>query len=158
MDKTLRIKIGSKQLLIIDIGGRTTDIVLLENKKIIDVKTIPIGMLNIYQEIIDYINTKYTESFTLEDGETVLREGLFLDGENKDISFIKPILQNNFNSIYKEIQLKYNTNKGYVYLTGGGGMMLQAPFKRRLNNLIVTESIFDNAMGFMRVGESLWQE
>lgn len=158
LDKTLRIKIGSKQLLIIDIGGRTTDIVLLENKKIIDVKTIPIGMLNIYQEIIDYINTKYTESFTLEDGETVLREGLFLDGENKDISFIKPILQNNFNSIYKEIQLKYNTNKGYVYLTGGGGMMLQAPFKRRLNNLIVTESIFDNAMGFMRVGESLWQE
>lgn len=158
LDESLRVKIGSKQLLIIDIGGRTTDIVLLENKKIIDVKTIPIGMLNIYQEIIDYINTKYTESFSLEDGETVLREGLFLNGENKDISFIKPILQNNFNSIYKEIQLKYNTNKGYVYLTGGGGITLQSPFRKRLSNLIVTESIFDNAIGFKRVGESLWQE
>lgn len=154
----LRNKIGNKQLLIVDIGGRTTDIVLFEDKKILDVKTIPVGMLNIYQEVIDYINTSYTESFTLEDGETVLKEGLFLNGENKDVDFIKPILQRSFNSIYKELQLKYNTNKGYVYLTGGGGMALQVPFRKRLNNLIVTESIFDNAIGFEKVGKSLWQE
>ncbi|MDU1114599.1 MAG: ParM/StbA family protein [Clostridium butyricum] len=158
LDLDTRELIGNKQLLIIDIGGRTTDIVLIEKKKIIDVKTISIGMLNIYQEIIDYVNTKYTESFCLEDGETILNEGLFLNGENKDISFIKQILQNNFNSIYKEIQLKYNTNKGFVYLTGGGGIELQVPFKKRLNNLIVTKSIYDNAVGFARVGESLWQE
>ena len=158
LDLDTRELIGNKQLIIIDVGGRTTDIVQLVNKKIIDVKTIPVGMLNIYQEIIDYINTKYTESFNLEDGEIVLKEGLFLDGENKDISFVKTILQNNFNSIYKEIQLKYNINKGYVYLTGGGGITLQSPFRKRLNNLIVTKSIYDNAIGFKRVGESLWQE
>lgn len=158
LDEESRKMIGNKQLIIIDIGGRTTDIVLFQNKKITDVKTIPIGMLNIYQEIIDYINTTYTESFNLEDGETVLKEGLFLNGENKDIGFIRTILQNNFNSIYKEIQLKYNTNKGYVYLTGGGGMTLQAPFKKRLNNLIVTQSVFDNAIGFKKAGEALWQE
>lgn len=55
--------IGNKQLIIIDVGGRSSDIIVFENKVIIDIKTIPIGMLNIYQEIIDYVNSKYTESY-----------------------------------------------------------------------------------------------
>lgn len=157
MPLDIRHEIGSKQLIVTDIGGRTSDISVFVNKKIVEVKTIPVGMLNIYQDIIDYINSKYTENFTLEDGEVVLREGLFLNGENKDISFIKPILHKHFNSIYKELQLKFNLNKGYVYLTGGGGNVLKLAFKNRLNNLIVSQDpLFDNAIGFKRVGEQLW--
>lgn len=152
-----RQEIGEKQLIVIDIGGRTTDVSVFVNKKIVDVKTIPTGMLNIYQDIIDYINSNYTENFTLEDGEVILREGLFLNGENKDVSFIKPILHKHFNSIYKELQLKFSLSKGYNYLTGGGSNILKLAFKNRLNNLIVSpEPIYDNAIGFKRVGEQLW--
>lgn len=159
MPLDVREEIGNKQFIVIDIGGRTTDVSVFINKKIVDVKTIPTGMLNIYQDIIDHINSNYTENFTLEDGEVVLREGLFLNGENKDVSFIRPILQKHFNSIYKELQLKFNLNKGYVYLTGGGSNFLKLAFKNRLNNLIVSQnSIFDNAIGFKRIGEQLWLE
>jgi plasmid segregation protein ParM len=141
------------------VGGRTTDIVVFENKTIIDIKTIPVGMLNIYQEIIDYVNSKYTESLNLEDGEIILKEGLFLNGESQDINFIRPILERNFNTIFKELQLKYNLNKGYTYLTGGGTFALGVAFKNRLKNLIISKNpIFDNALGFEKVGESLWQE
>lgn len=153
----IREEIGNKQLIVTDIGGRTSDVSIFINKKIVDVKTIPTGMLNIYQDIIDYINSTYTENFTLEDGEVILREGLFLNGENKDVSFIKPILHKHFNSIYKELQLKFNLNKGYVYLTGGGSNILKLAFKNRLNNLIVSQDpLYDNAIGFKRVGEQLW--
>lgn len=159
LDSDKKALIGSKQLIIVDIGGRTTDITVFDNKKIIDVKTIPVGMLNIYQQIIDYVNTKYTESLSLEDGDIILKEGLFLNGEKKDISFIQPILKKNFETIYKEIQLKYNVAKGYIYLTGGGSILLKKPFLNRLNNIIVSDNpIFDNAIGFKRAGESLWQE
>ena len=151
--------IGNKQLIIVDIGGRTTDIIVFDNKKIIDVKTVPVGMLNIYQQIIDYVNSLYTESLSLEDGGTILKEGLFLDGESKDISFMQPILKRNFETIYKEIQLKYNVSKGYIYLTGGGSILMKQPFLNRLNNIIVSDNpVFDNAIGFKRAGESLWQE
>lgn len=157
LDLDTRELIGNKQLIIVDIGGRTTDIVVLDGKKIVDVKTIPIGMLNIYQQIVDYVNSKYTENLSLEDGETILKEGLFLDGEPKDNSFIQSILKKNFDSIFKELQLKYNVNKGYIYLTGGGGIILRRPFQNRLNNLIISkDSVFDNAIGFGKVGESLW--
>lgn len=157
MNLELNNKIGNKQLIIVDIGGRTTDIIVFEGKKIVDVKTIAIGMLNIYQEIVDYINSRYTESLKLEDGEIILKEGLFLNGELQDISFVKPVLEKNFNSIFKELQLKYNVNKGYIYLTGGGAIILKQAFKNRLKNLIISPNpIFDNALGFQKVGESLW--
>lgn len=159
MDIETRQKIGNKQLIIIDVGGRTTDIVVFENKTIIDIKTIPVGMLNMYQEVIDYVNSKYTESLNLEDGEIILKEGLFLNGETQDIKFIRPILERNFNTIFKELQLKYNLNKGYTYLTGGGTFALGLAFKNRLKNLLISKNpIFDNALGFEKVGESLWQE
>ena len=107
-------KIGSNQLIIINIGGRTTDISVFEGNKIIDIQTIPVGMLNVYQNIIDYINTKYTQSFKLEESQDIIINGLLLDGEQKDITFITPILKNCFNSIYKELQLKFNINKGFI--------------------------------------------
>lgn len=159
MPLDVRQEIGEKQFIVIDIGGRTTDVSAFINKKIVEVKTIPVGILNIYQDIIDYINTTYTENFTLEDGEIILKEGLFLNGENKDVSFVKPILHKHFNSIYKELQLKFNLSKGYIYLTGGGSNILKLAFKNRLNNLIVSQDpLYDNAIGFKRVGEQLWLE
>ena len=150
-------KIGSNQLIIINIGGRTTDISVFEGNKIIDIQTIPVGMLNVYQNIIDYINTKYTQSFKLEESQDIIINGLLLDGEQKDITFITPILKNCFNSIYKELQLKFNINKGFILLTGGGSISLQQAFKNRLKNIITSNNcIFDDALGFKKIGESLW--
>lgn len=151
--------IGNKQLIIVDIGGRTTDVCLFRDNKIQGFKTIPVGMLNVYADVVDEVNSLYTQNFKLEEGENVLKEGLFLDGENKDISFIKPILQRHFNSIYKELQLGFELSKGYVLLTGGGSLIFKTAFKNRLNNLILSsDPLFDNAIGFKRVGEQLWQE
>jgi plasmid segregation protein ParM len=151
--------IGNKTLIIVDIGGRTTDVCLFENKKIKNVRTIPVGMLNVYKDIIDYINTTYTEDYNLEDGELILKEGLFLRGKQRDISFMQPILQRYFNSIYKDLQLNFNTSKGYILLTGGGSLVFNKAFKNRLDNLIMSDDpVFDNAKGFKKLGVSIWQE
>lgn len=74
-------RLGNKQLIIVDIGGRTTDVCLFKDKRIKDYKTIPVGMLNIYADIVSIVNEKYTESFKLEEGEDILKDGLFLGGE-----------------------------------------------------------------------------
>lgn len=160
LSQEIKNKIGTRQLIIVDIGGRTTDVCIFKNKAITDVKTIPVGMLNIYQEIVDHVNTEYIESFKLEEGEQILKEGLLINGVYKDNSFIKPILIKNFNSIWKEIQLKFNTSLGYVLLTGGGSGVLKQAFKNRLgNSLLMSDNpLFDNALGFKKVGESLWLE
>ena len=102
-------------------------------------------------------NEVYSQNFTLEDGEEVLKEGLFLDGEYKDVSFIKTILKRQFDSIFKELQLNFNVDKGYLLLTGGGASTFKKAFKKRLNNVIVSkDNVFDNVKGFVKVGEQLW--
>ena len=152
-------KIGNNQLIIVDLGGLTTDITLFINNKIANVLTVPVGILKIYQDVITYINTNYTQNLVLEDAEFIIKDGLILRGKKIDVSFISCILKRHFDSLYKELQLKFNVDKGYVYLTGGGSLLLQYAFKNRLNNVIVSDDcLFDNSIGFKRVGESLWQE
>lgn len=160
LSKNIKDKIGNKQLIIVDVGGRTTDICLFTDKKISKVMTVPTGMLNVYQDIITHVNSTYTESYKLEYGEVILNEGLFLEGEDKDISFVKPILQKHFNSIYKELQLNFEVSKGYVLLTGGGSIKFRQAFKNRLNKslIISTDPVYDNAIGYKRLGENIWQQ
>lgn len=149
--------IGNKPLVIVDIGGRTTDVCLFSSKKIEKVKTISVGMLNVYDDVVSHINNEYTISLKLEEAENILKDGLFLDGENKDISFIKPILQRHFNSIYKDLQLNFELAKGYVLLTGGGSIKFRQAFKNRLKNVILSDDpIFDNAVGFKILGKKLF--
>lgn len=157
LSKECKASIEKKQLVIVDIGGRTTDVCLFKDKKIKQYKTIPGGMLNIYGDIVSTINELYSQNFDLEDGEGVLKEGLFLDGEYKDVSFIKIILKRQFDSIFKELQLNFNVDKGYVLLTGGGAPTFRKAFSNRLKNLIISsDNVFDNVKGFKRVGEQLW--
>ena len=157
LSKECKASIEKKQLVIVDIGGRTTDVCLFKDKKIKQYKTIPGGMLNIYGDIVSTINELYSQNFDLEDGEEVLKEGLFLDGEYKDVSFIKIILKRQFDSIFKELQLNFNVDKGYVLLTGGGAPTFRKAFSNRLKNLIISsDNVFDNVKGFKRVGEQLW--
>lgn len=151
--------IGNKQTIIVDIGGRTTDVCLFKNNKIQGFKTIPVGMMNVYTDVVADVNSRFTESFKLEEGENILKEGLFLYGDQQDMRFIKPILQTHFNSIYKELQLNFELAKGYVLLTGGGSFTFRKAFQNRLKNLIISnDPLYDNVMGFKKVGEQLWQE
>ena len=133
-------KIADKQLIIVDIGGRTTDIILFKDFKIKKVDTIEVGTLNIYQ------------------GERIIKNGLMINGEVKDIAFIQPILKRNFDSIYKSLQLFGNITDGYIMLTGGGSLLLQKPFKNRLNNIIMTDKPqWDNVNGFKVLGDNKYE-
>lgn len=151
--------IGTKQLLIVDVGGRTTDVALFINNKIKDVKTVSTGSLTVYEEIVEEVNNKFITDFKLEDGEELLKNGLFLKGKQQDLRFIVEILKRHFNAIYKELQLKFNLDLGYVFLTGGGSYLFRKAFKNRLSNVLLSnDPIFDNAIGSLKAGERIWQE
>ena len=66
-------------------------------------------------------------------------------------------MKRQFDSIFKELQLNFNVDKGYVLLTGGGAPTFRKAFSNRLKNLIISsDNVFDNVKGFKRVGEQLW--
>lgn len=158
LPKDIRHKIDTKQLVIVDIGGRTTDVCLFKNKQIKKYKTIPSGILNVYSDVVNVVNEEYTTNLPLEDAEEIIEKELFINGVARDRGFIKQILKLHFDSIFKELQLNFDISQGYVLLTGGGSNIFKKAFNNRLNNLIISsDCIFDNVKGFKKIGEKLWR-
>ena len=70
LDIEKRKALVDKDLIVLDIGGRTTDIALLKaGKKRSVAKSISldVGMINIYNDLINEINSQYTLALNIED-------------------------------------------------------------------------------------------
>lgn len=152
----------NKDLIILDIGGRTTDIALLKagRKRSVSKSTsLDVGMLNVYTDLINEINTKFTLGLNIEDAQNIISNGLEIDGEKQNISFIKDIVLNNISKIFKEINISYPARTSPLLVTGGGGAMFYKSIKKRYPTArLVENNILSNAIGYKRVGEKLWQD
>jgi plasmid segregation protein ParM len=161
LNNEIKTKIGKQDLVIVDIGGRTTDICeyKLENgkRRISDYKSVMVGMLNIYDDFVKAINAKYALDFNLEDGEFILKNGLFIKGERQDVSFTREILVEHVKKIFQTLYMRFKVDNKQPLLVGGGGVILNGLFRKKLPHIILAnEPVFGNAIGFSKVGESLW--
>lgn len=144
-------------VLIVDIGGRTIDIALMEmqgNKhKLQANNTWFQGMLVLYSKIIDEVNKKFDLTLESRYAENILTKGLFIHGKKQDISFLQEVLQEHFEEIFQELRLRYPTKTTPIYLCGGGGHLLYNAFKRRFPDVCMFKAgQFANALGFYNVG------
>lgn len=157
----IKKQIGNRDIIIIDIGGRTTDICLYSivngKRKLVNYATIPAGTLNIYSDFINAINGEYGLDKLKEDAQDILQQGLWVDGEKQSLKFTKPIFQKYLNRVMSEVRLNYSVRTAQPILCGGGGKLLQGLFRKEIKGLIVDNNIFCNAGGFKRVGESIWR-
>jgi plasmid segregation protein ParM len=160
LDDEVKINIGRRDIIIIDMGGRTTNICLYSlidgKRKLINYITIPAGTLNIYSDFINAINDKYCLDKLKEDAPAILSQGLWVDGEKVDLKFTKGIFEKYFERIINEVRLNYPIRTAQNILCGGGGILLQGLFNKDIKELIVINDIFCNAKGFKRIGESIW--
>lgn len=147
--------------IIVDIGGRTTDIAMIEctmgRKKVNNPFSLPLGTLNLYTDFVKTINNKYGLDLQMHDGERILSAGLQIDGEKKDIDFAMDVFKEYVNEIVKTLQLDYSLRTNNVLAIGGGAELLYRPLKKRIPQLeLHTNPLFANALGYKKVGESLW--
>ena len=148
----------AKNAVIIDIGGGTTNIVSFKNGKLDKCTTIAKGMIELYNRIRDYLNSKYTLKLELEDIENLLKEGLKVDGKEVSWSFIKSITDNFISDLMNELR-NFEIRTSTVYLTGGGTKLLKAPLKNKIPGLVLVEDyLYANAKGFRNVGVAKWKE
>lgn len=147
--------------IVIDIGGRTTDIALLVKgnsvKKVENPISLPQGTLNLESDFIKTINSKYSLDLKIKDAKRILKNGLKIYGEEVDINFAIEIYKQYVEDLINKVQLEYSLKTYDVALVGGGSRLLYTPLKRRLpNSFLVENSVFANANAFRKVGENLW--
>lgn len=154
------IKDKPADCILVDIGGRTTNICLFEDGKLTKKYiSIPAGMINIYDDIAEYLNTKFTLDIKMEQIESILKKGLFVDGMKIDFSFIKPIINEYFDIVINELNLNYPVRTHRIFLSGGGSLIVGGSLKKRLKGAQILENtLLANAIGFKKVGDQLWQK
>lgn len=149
----------NEDVILIDIGGRTTDIAYIADNKHQKSSTVAVGTLNIYKSIADTINSKYSLDLSLKDIDRIIDRGtLTIDGEKINLSFITSILKANFMKIKEDLDFKFNVRTEEIILVGGGAKLFGKAFMNRYSNCSIAEDpIYSNAKGFKKVGEKLWK-
>lgn len=148
-----------KNCIVLDIGGRTTNIIHFENGKIKNANSKALGMINIYSDIRDYLNSNYALDLRIEQIETVIKEGLWLDGEKIEMNFIKPIIQDFITELMNELELHYPIRTYEVLLTGGGSFLLYGVLQKRIKRIRRLDNyLLANAVGYRKWGVFKWKE
>ena len=148
----------NEDVVLIDIGGRTTDIAYIADNKHQKSSTVAVGTLNIYKSIADIMNSKYSLDLGLKDIDRIIDRGtLIIDGEKINLSFITSILKENFMKIKEDLDFKFPARTEKIVLVGGGASLFRKAFINRYSNCIIAnDPIYSNAKGFKKVGEKLW--
>lgn len=147
--------------VVIDIGGRTTDVCLLTHegfkRKIKKPYSLAQGMLNLEGDFIKVINNKFGLDLSLDDASRILKSGLKIYGEEQNIEFAMFIYHTFVNSIISLLQVDYSLKTYDIALVGGGAKTLYKTFKNAMpNTRLIENSFFANAIGYERIGENIW--
>lgn len=146
--------------ILIDIGGRTTDVCEVINangaKKFNNAFSILKGTLNLYSDFIKLLNSKGLD-LRLDDAERILRNGLKIDGVAVDISGAMEVFKAYVNELVNSLQLEYSLQTQNIMLVGGGSQLLYKAIKNRIPAAMISSNpVFANAVGFKKVGEAIW--
>ncbi|NWK10391.1 ParM/StbA family protein [Clostridium cadaveris] len=148
--------------IVVDIGGRTTDICAIEFKngkrKILNPLSYSKGIQNLYSEFIKCINNKEGLDLTDMDAERILNRGLKIYGEYIDISFATKVFREFVDNLVSKLQIEYPLKTYDVSLVGGGSELLFKSIKKRIpNSILVEDSVFANAYAYKDFGRGIWE-
>lgn len=123
-----------KDIIIFDIGGRTTNIVTFIDGKLEKKFTVSTGVIDLYDNIKTKVNLKEGQNFKVEEIERLIKNEIITDIEDDKLDILTKI----FNSA--ELKVKKET---YVnYFTGGGSIVLQDT----ISSLVPKAKFFDNPL------------
>lgn len=141
---TLYPEMFEKDLIIIDIGGMTVDVSYFEGLKLFKYATYPMGMMVLYGEIIQAINSEHATNLDLLDAEKVI-QGMEIEGCKVNVD---DIIQKHTEDILRPVKLEFPYKTTKKVFVGGGA----ATLKEYLPGASREGSIFDNAKAFYKIG------
>ena len=137
--------------LIIDIGGRTTNVVSFKNGRIEHKKQINKGMINYYEDVASKYNSK-GECVNTEDIKNLIEKGIV---DIDTVTFYKNEL---VKYIFNQVKTKCNRDYYKIWFTGGGSIDLKETILRlepKAN--FMDNALFTNVNGNKRIALSQWR-
>lgn len=145
---TLKKEERLKDLLILDIGGRTINVCAFSKGKTLLKFTQPGGMLDLYSIVQENYN-KFGNNANIEEIIRLI-ENETINCEEEKIRFVKDQIN--------KIKLKIsNLNTFKIYVTGGGSLELQQGLRNVLGEInYIPDTLFSNVKGNKIIAELKW--
>lgn len=146
---TLEDAIKKSNVLILDIGGRTTNLVAMDNGKPQVLNTYKIGVLDFYLKLK---NVNADKEYKLEDIEKAINKG--------DIKVSRKHLAAFTNDIINEVSINVNLNHyNNVIFTGGGSLIIEDVIKENLPKqcILAKEPLYTNIKGSLIAAKEIWK-
>ena len=136
----------SEDLLLVDIGSRTTNIVATSQGELVLNITRKIGVLNLYERLMKQLNSQ-GEILELEDIEPQLKRNRIVLPEEMKMEFLKEVL----NSFKSEVNIANHD----VMFSGGGSLVLQSVIDKIEGIQLHNECLYANLLGAEIVAKEL---
>lgn len=147
---TLKKEERLKDVLILDIGGRTINVCTFSKGKNIVKFTQPKGMLDLYL----MVQERYNKDGNNADIEEIIRliENSTINFDEEKQQFIKEQIN--------KIKLKISNFSTYkIWVTGGGSLELQEALRDNVGEInYIPDSLFSNVKGNKNIAEAKWRD
>lgn len=143
--------------LVIDIGGGTVDVSYFHGLKMLKWNTIPLGMLVLYSDLVQFLNPEYELKYKNYEMYDLLKKGYITPkGKKVTLDILNDMIESHVNNIVTEIKRDFNTNSmNNIFVIGGGGKELFERIKENhfTNAELCSNAQFINAEAFKFIGE-----
>lgn len=154
----------NKQVLVIDIGGFTTNLIRIVNGSftIDDLDTIPSGMYHIDTEITRKLLKDHYKACNVDDIYFGRINGIFNDNQEDLMSIEKEYINSLYDNHVKAILdkcslLKWDVRSYETLVTGGGGEIQFDNIQKRLPKALLSKNpIFDNVLGLDKLAKMVY--
>ncbi|WP_338631868.1 ParM/StbA family protein [Clostridium baratii] len=147
---TLKKDERTKDVLILDIGGRTINVCTFSKGKNIMKFTQPKGMIDLYA----LVQERYNKEGNNADVEEIIRllDNATINCNEEKQAFVKEQIN--------KIKLKISDFSTYkIWVTGGGSLELQEALRDNIGEInYIADSLFSNAKGNKNIAQAKWGE
>ena len=137
-----------KDLIIIDLGGRTANVVEYKNKRVVNKDTLNIGMIDFYGDIKVKFNNEEGQNV-----ETYQVKHLIDTGVIEQYKTVEDAL---VNTLMNKVKVKFNIGLGkQIVFTGGGSLTLRNALERYNKNFkFIDNPLYSNVKGNLKIAKA----
>ncbi len=143
----LPANIREEDIVLIDLGGRTANVVEYSNKRIKKSDTINIGMIDFYNRVKSKFNNEHGENVETHNIKHLIDKGVIPQYECVEDTFVKDLI-----NMIKEFNLGLGKK---IIFTGGGSLTLKDAITRYNNKfMFIDDPIHSNVNGNIKLAKA----
>lgn len=138
-------------VMIIDIGGRTINVVTFRNGKLEHKKQINTGTLDFYETVKTRHNSNNGDNLETEQMYSYIKKGMVEVNHDDEVKFLK--------DAFNRIKQVANRDFYKIFFTGGGSITLEDTIKElEPRGNIMEDALYTNVNGNKAIAEAQWGE